>query len=145
MTLKNADLVDHIDQAFRKKEELTVHDRLLPNLNMHTDRAFITGSFAYGVPKPESDIDLVLLVECPITKYILLEAGGGVPTRFEGERKLNLIVFTNQMRYRAWKDATRILSKRYEDTGAPVSREDARDEINRQCRLRNVPKSEPMS
>ncbi len=91
-------------------------------------RAFLTGSHAYGIPKPDSDVDLVVLVSPEDMEKLRLLAdrddshpedqnyiiAGGVPLRFG---KLNLIC-SDARKYKVWKRGTERLKKM-----APVTRE----------------------
>jgi Nucleotidyltransferase domain len=96
-------------------------------------KAFLTGSRAYGTPRIDSDIDLVIFTD--VETAGLLQVWGAVenaapqgsdegsdevygPIRFG---KLNLIVCTSEEAYRAWVDGTAELKKR-----APCSREEAK-------------------
>lgn len=97
------------------------------------NEAFITGSHAYGVPTPDSDVDLVILMELhEATKLArLLGHKEAEPTSASLKQremrgysikigKLNLVVCTAEARFDAWREGTRILEDR-----APVSRHDA--------------------
>lgn len=60
--------------------------------------AFLTGSTQYGTyDTPESDIDLVILVDKETKDKLIAE--GGLPCRFG---KLNLILATTQEEYAFW-------------------------------------------
>ncbi len=88
-------------------------------------KAFLTGSHAYGIPRHDSDIDLVILVsEKDLEKLrVAMEcsgethdpddpmyiAAGGVPLRFG---PLNLIACTNEAYFAAWRKGTWELKKR---------------------------------
>lgn len=104
--------------------------------------SFFTGSRIYGTPKPESDLDLCLLVtdreydllaaladRSPDHKTFLAgsEAGQGkwnTKTRSFRFGRLNILATTDTEMYRAWKSATEGLQKAQEIMG-PVSREQA--------------------
>lgn len=98
--------------------------------------AFITGSHAYGVPRPDSDIDLVVMLstkdritlaqQCPGLTQEECEnyadpEDSGQSLRFG---KLNLIIPPSQASFEAWRAATEALEAR-----RPVAREDACDAI----------------
>lgn len=106
---------------------------------MSDKRAFITGSVAYGLPRPKSDIDLVVFV-CDddlkkLCKYadktIEEKANGGdyggvvlsCPVRFG---KLNLLMVSDPVLYdEVWRKGTRRLKKRAEKRGVPITRQEA--------------------
>jgi predicted nucleotidyltransferase len=106
-------------------------------LDVSTKRfqAFVTGSYAYGQPRADSDIDLVIFVDKG-NDLSLLErhgdspsdtdepglredyiAAGGTPVRFG---KLNIIVCDCEAYFEVWRRGTEELKLR-----APVSRDDA--------------------
>lgn len=83
--------------------------------------SFVTGSRVYGFPSPDSDYDLVVLVED--TAKLWEMAGPCV----EGESeescrfgKLNLITFSDPNRFEQWKQVTESLYIR-----RPVTRDEA--------------------
>lgn len=82
-------------------------------------RAFITGSRAYGTPREDSDLDLVVLVDEGVKSQ--LRAFSGVPedksVRFGG---LNLVLLTSREKYNKWQSVTNQLKLR-----APVSHDEA--------------------
>ena len=97
-------------------------------------RAFVTGSYSYGTPGPDSDIDLVVFVterDLNRLKNAVINKGPGAdwkeaaadpdyiaagvyPLRFG---PLNLLCVTDEKRYEIWRRGTRKLK-----TQAPVSR-----------------------
>ncbi len=82
--------------------------------------AFITGSRAYGTPREDSDVDLVVLVESE-DGAMLWEQG----VSQEGEKtcrfgKLNLLVFESRERFNKWRDVTEELQRK-----RPVTRDEA--------------------
>ena len=91
-------------------------------------KAFVTGSHAYGLPGPDSDMDLVVYVtqkDLDRLKRLADEAAcnqlardyiaaGGTPLRFG---RLNLICCTNEKYFEVWREGTRRLRKQ-----APVTR-----------------------
>jgi predicted nucleotidyltransferase len=83
-------------------------------------KAFITGSRAYGKPKPESDIDLVIRVE-PQVEDFLRQNADSVPGK-AGIRygNLNLIMCSTDRKYELWEQGTEELIAE-----APVTREQA--------------------
>lgn len=63
-------------------------------------RSFITGSYAYGKPKPESDIDLVIYVNYTTKERLIkLSDYEKMPCKFG---RLNLIFATSEEEYAAW-------------------------------------------
>lgn len=94
--------------------------------------AFITGSYAYGTPDAESDIDLVVLIDHGETFNVLsreTENKHGVDhygnlTMYFGN--LNLIVLTDPGMFAVWRRGTEELIAR-----RPVSRQEAVDHLSR--------------
>lgn len=96
--------------------------------------AFLTGSQAYGKPRPDSDIDLCVLVDS--ADYLRLKAlagydgdanrEGSFPCRFG---KLNLLVFKSEKAFDTWSEATDNLIR-----VAPVTREFAVTHIDAKLR-----------
>lgn len=99
-----------------------------PKPDPHPFRVFVTGSRAYGLPRVDSDIDLVVFVtEADLER--LMEFGehmidpqdpdyiaaSGIPFRF-GD--LNLLCVTDAKKYDIWLKGTRHLKKQ-----KPVTRE----------------------
>lgn len=95
-------------------------------------RAFITGSQVYGTPNEDSDIDLVILVDGDVESHDALEllAAKGEPVLAGAEDygdhltirfgDLNLIVFTDEVPFEAWRKTTNELIAR-----RPVTRDEA--------------------
>lgn len=91
--------------------------------------AFVTGSRVYGTPRPDSDLDLVLLVE-PGDLGRLVEhlgkeesdEGGGYGNDASIKvGKLNLIAVKDRGEFDAWREGTELLRQR-----RPVPREEAK-------------------
>lgn len=80
---------------------------------------FITGSHAYGSPRDDSDIDLV--VWAVGDTRATLEAGG-YPIRFG---KLNLILISDDDQWDIWRLGTQALVKLHKSRKSAVSREEA--------------------
>jgi hypothetical protein len=80
--------------------------------NQH--HAFITGSYAYGHPTQESDVDLVVLIE-PDAGQQLEELADSNPTGYDDLSfnirfgKLNIIGLTDTHEFKRWKAATAAL------------------------------------
>lgn len=90
------------------------------------DSAFITGSRAYGVPRPDSDLDIVVLVNAELGELLTqladpMKVGEKGITRFGN---LNLIVTYSQEEFDCWRIATADLVEMSINHG-PVSRETA--------------------
>lgn len=66
--------------------------------------SFISGSYAYGVPHKDSDIDLVMLVESEDVNLLWEHSDKEFSTCRYG--KLNLVTFTNKDRFEKWKEVT---------------------------------------
>lgn len=91
-------------------------------------KAFITGSYTYGTPNEKSDIDLVVF--CSVDDQDILgevaeigKLGYSGPSFMFGQ--LNLIVCTDQDLYNIWETGTRILKRKKDKSGKPISREEA--------------------
>ena len=85
--------------------------------------SFITGSHAYGIPKPDSDLDLVVLVSSKEATLLWQQKDEG--SKSPRYNKLNLIIFETEKegdvdRYVLWKQINDELIAR-----KPVSREEA--------------------
>lgn len=90
-------------------------------------KSFLTGSRVYGVPKSDSDIDLVVLVNEDDIKKLLPMADGadghggcehyedGVSLRFG---KLNLLCVTKERHFELWRRGTNEIKEH-----APVTRD----------------------
>jgi len=100
-------------------------------------KAFITGSRAYGRPREDSDIDLV--IHCSSGERVLLQMladpdppaivdepgyndARGYQMRFG---RLNLLVCTTDDQYAVWLLGTRALQDRQQNKPEPVTREEA--------------------
>jgi predicted nucleotidyltransferase len=89
--------------------------------------AFLTGSRAYGVPREDSDIDLVVYID-PSELTKLAEALGTdvnddnsyAPSMSVVEGRLNLVIVSEPEEYDTWLAVTDSLKKQ-----APVSKEQA--------------------
>lgn len=75
-------------------------------------RAFLTGSRAFGTPTPESDVDVVVLMDKPEMAKLVSQAeesersgdyGNGQSLRFG---RLNLIVVNTEEQFGLWRDST---------------------------------------
>lgn len=76
---------------------------------MSETRAFITGSYRYGMPHSGSDLDLVVLVDD--LALAMLKALGDIPTNPEEYApirfgRLNIIACTNRTTFDAWQKGT---------------------------------------
>ena len=107
-------------------------------MNSDNKRAFVTGSRAYGTPRKDSDIDLVVFVTeadlkrlqdfCELSGHEQAEldveyiSAGGTPLRF-GE--LNLLCVTDERKYNVWRKGTVELKRRVKRKGKSQSREHA--------------------
>lgn len=86
--------------------------------------AFVTGSHAYGKPRPDSNLDLVVLADDEtIGKFARefdksVDYGGDSLTIRQGA--VNLILETSPAKFAAWKFGTEKLIQRM-----PVTREEA--------------------
>lgn len=101
----------------------------------HEFKAVLTGSHAYGLPGKDSNVDLIVFVSKAELEKLMPHAThdtnndgsnageGGESLRFG---KLNLLCFTNETVYSAWREATRKLAEI-----APVTREVAVDLIDK--------------
>lgn len=92
--------------------------------------AFLTGSRAYGTPREDSDIDLVVMMPASQLRRLneLIGEDADSEMRYEGMKpgacvrfgKLNLIVVTGDEDYQAWREGTDELITR-----KPVTRDEA--------------------
>ncbi len=95
------------------------------------NEAFITGSRAYGTPREDSDIDLV--IKCSHDDLVLLSSFGGKSTWNQNNvsanlrwGNLNIIAISSDIVYEAWKLTNEELLKR-----RPVDRETAKTEFKK--------------
>ncbi len=97
-------------------------------MSLDVQASFLTGSYAYGTPTPESDIDVVLFMPDEGDRVILMEesnpgstgspnAQGGLSLRFG---RLNLIVCNTPEQLEQWRSGTEALIAR-----RPVTRAEA--------------------
>lgn len=77
--------------------------------------SFATGSRVYGTPKEDSDLDLVVLLECSSDIWKFAEPGS--TCRFG---KLNLVTFEDKDNFERWRKITKELIAR-----SPVTRDEA--------------------
>lgn len=93
------------------------------------DCAIVTGSRAYGHPKPESDLDLVVQLAGGDIVRVVEALGLEIPKDQEGtcyptlqfkSGRLNLIMETDPERFEVWRKGTRTLKAM-----APVTRDQA--------------------
>ncbi len=82
-------------------------------------QAFLTGSYAYGTPREDSDIDLVIRCDEETAKF-LSEMRDDKTTPAIKFGKLNFIPCTDDAQYTAWRAGTTALEYR-----KPVERETA--------------------
>lgn len=90
--------------------------------------AFLTGSRAYGTPRPDSDVDLCVLLSHDDLEALALQApqANGEPASGDENDaslrfgRLNVIAMTDPGRFGAWKEATAELVSR-----RPVTRDQA--------------------
>lgn len=89
-------------------------------------RAFITGSRCYGTPRPDSDLDLVVLVDEDTLEQLesmaeeLEPSVPGVEYATLRFGLLNVIALLDEGDFNTWRDVTRQLYER-----RPVTREQA--------------------
>jgi len=98
------------------------------------NRAFLTGSHAYGTPNNKSDIDLVIYTNKKTSEELAKlsdedSALGNNGYREEDARSLrfgdlNLLCVTDQIHFDIWREATRYM-KQLKKKGAPISRQRA--------------------
>ncbi len=89
--------------------------------------AFVTGSHAYGSPRPDSDVDLVVFVSPTDAEVIRAESDTkAIPIRYGN---LNLIITTDQQEYFAWQKFTDDMKAKRDELGIPISPEEARQEF----------------
>lgn len=98
--------------------------------------AILTGSYAYGTPREDSDVDIAILVSDSVKKILKSKAdkvNGSMSYGHEIEcglslhfGKLNMMVFTEQAFFDLWEEGTKRLKAR-----GPVTREQAVEEFER--------------
>lgn len=101
------------------KKDYSIYNDLQLTLG---DRAFLTGSRAYGTPTEKSDIDIGVLVDQQVFNILTAyseEQHLGYPSNKQVIRfgKLNIIAFTEKDRYEKWKKVNNELIEQQ-----PVSR-----------------------
>lgn len=102
------------------------------------DNAVLTGSQVYGIPKPDSDVDLVILISPrDIEKLRSLaekhdgnhkDSDGGPQTINETSAslrfgRLNLICVSDPLAFEVWRRGTKALCLNLEQTGRAISRD----------------------
>ncbi len=98
-------------------------------------KAFLTGSRVYGAPRPDSDIDLVVFMdreEAQRLHYLAAQLADDFGETYDEETpgaslrfgNLNLIVCTDESRYRSWAIGTKDLEIIAEEA-KPVTRLEA--------------------
>lgn len=94
---------------------------------------FVTGSHAYGKPRPDSDVDLVMYCSKETSNKLWdllgVPESWGNPSVDTSMRagKLNIIYCLFIEEYEMWKKGTEELIAMRDRTGEPISREFARD------------------
>lgn len=87
------------------------------------ENAFVTGSQVYGKPGPDSDTDLVVMVEPGDSVRLVIAAGGAkFPLRFG---TMNLIMVYDETVFNAWKAAKSLCLYRQAEWKRPLTREEA--------------------
>lgn len=105
-------------------------------------KPFLTGSRAYGQPRPDSDIDLVMLVDENLAYQLAkLSDSGKAPIRFGN---LNLVFVFSDKEYFAWQGATEELVRRKKE-GELITREEAIKTIDGYYELLEIERREDMS
>lgn len=99
---------------------------------------FLIGSHVYGTPRPDSDIDLVVRMtgKLAIRLYELAGVNPHMPLRFGS---LNIIPAVTDEEYEAWMTGLREVLQLQEDSGEPVTREQAVRIFKRQRDLKGQP------
>ena len=100
---------------------------------MKQRKAFVTGSQAYGRPRPDSDIDIVLWVE-PETRKKLFALSeqqrkeGKIPAAGNScyLTNVNLVLIDSPDQFDMWEQTTKELVARAEVRGCPVLKEEAK-------------------
>lgn len=63
-------------------------------------KAFLTGSQIYGIPKPESDVDLVIFTDTDTEQSLILQSDNGkIPCMYGN---LNIIICDDIRKYNAY-------------------------------------------
>lgn len=92
-------------------------------------KAFLTGSYVYGTPRPDSDIDLCVRVGTLATSRILRDLSESVKTVRFG--RLNLILCESDTEYAAWKMTTERLMRIATETGQRFDKIAAHEEFEK--------------
>ncbi len=97
-------------------------------------KAFLTGSRVYGKPRPDSDIDLVILIEEKDLNKLIKMADETMEANNDYDPKdarclrfgkLNLLCCLNPKHFDVWKSGTDELLRRKRENDEPVSRDTA--------------------
>jgi hypothetical protein len=84
---------------------------------------FITGSRIYGIPKKDSDLDMVIIAREHEWDFLVDNSEqAGFPVRYG---KLNLILCRNHKEYDSWKEARDTCLKRKNKLGRPLTKDEA--------------------
>jgi predicted nucleotidyltransferase len=87
-------------------------------------KSLFTGSQVYGTPRPDSDVDIVILTDQEGYNTLMLKCDGlGSPMEYGASLRfgnLNLIVTMQPSTYETWKNGTRFLK-----AIKPVKKEEA--------------------
>lgn len=113
-----------------------------PAFAIGPQNSFLTGSQVYGTPTDDSDTDLVILLTHEDLRLLRLvapdkndnasgewygsEGDYSFVLRGKNNKKVNLICFTDENKFLAWKKGTMILK-----TIAPVGRDQAIEVLDR--------------
>lgn len=87
--------------------------------------ALLAGSRAYGTPREDSDIDLVIYCSEEVKK-LLLEHSDNEHPRVISFGKLNILACTTNEEYAVWKSGIQTLKEK-----GPVDRETAKNHFKR--------------
>jgi hypothetical protein len=128
-------------------------------LDGHMVKGFMTGSQIYGNPRPDSDIDIVLLVDENLLHMLAEKAGKHLTTdQYEDKPEsasltfgqLNLICVTASEEYDAWLEGTeecfQLMQSRWLEKGPAdhyVTRDEAKDLMKKAYEKHNLAKADP--
>lgn len=100
----------------------SLYDDWVAARDLNPTPAFVTGSHIYGSPKPESDVDLVVLCSQKTKEKLLELSGGKYPIRFGN---LNIIAAGSEEEYKAWYKAKTKCVEFSRDKGRPLTKEES--------------------
>lgn len=116
---------------------IDLHEPYNINEAIHTP-AFVTGSYAYGVPNADSDIDLVVLMTGQEVGKLVRASGQQAANQYDSDidyslrfNKLNVIQLDCPIKYKGWYAANQYLVSLKHSGAKLITREFAKETIVR--------------